>query len=328
MNLRLLFVSIASILILILAFFIWRTLASKDAKTYNWDLELTNPKDYTIIFKNISYFKDNKEFKRLTSINTDGWVGNKFGNVLHSKIKEYLPDSVKLAWKEENSGIEYTLDFEFPKQKVLDYWNKNHRLLENKWGADYTKGQLPLKLGLAPGGLVALWLSNMDVNASNFAIEVENYQAIQKNSNITNSKALGSYVFKQKIRLGTPHFYPVIGKNVVNIYVEYYNGESQSINTKSKNESILYHVNNKRGWSFVKSIVVTWFNENDAKNGYKSTYHVAWSLLPIRKNYTTLRKTNFVYLLDRNDTLDGEWNTLGSKHVFELSEISREKMGR
>lgn len=48
----------------------------------------------------------------------------------------------------------------FPKQKIIDYWNENYDLQQQKWGTDYPQGQLSLKLGIAPDGMITY---NLDV---------------------------------------------------------------------------------------------------------------------------------------------------------------------
>lgn len=311
------------IILLGIIFLIWKNLVPKKSKIYNWNLGIATPLGYDISVEKVNFFKDDKEIKRLTNSNLNqGWSGVNYERVLHAKIKEYLPDTVKLSWKEKNTDKAYLLNFAFPKKKVLEYWIKNQKLLKEKLGADYPEGQLSLKIGIAPDGLAVLWFSDMDINTSNFAIEIESYKAIEMKVDTRETSLTEAYVFRQKYRFGEPYFYPFLNKNAVNIHVEYYNGESNSINLKKDNNSVLTQVNTKRGWSFAKTITVSWFDTDNT--GYKSIYNVEWSVLPIRKDYRTLRKTNFIYLMDRLKTTLENQEIMENSQVFELKETKRE----
>ena len=312
-------ISIGLILLAIVAIFYFLNSSGSNDQTYNWSLELTKPLDYEMELKNISYYKADKEIFRYTSMNSfSGWSGSAAGSVLHTKIKEYLPDSVKLSWKETTTNITYGAAFEFPKQQILDYWNENYALLEQKWGADYPQGQLSLKLGIAADGMMTIWFSDMDINASGFALEVASYKATDSSkelqTNISPSTAVSN------IRYGTPHFYTFEGENVVAISVLYHNGESNTISLKHKNGSLLENINTTRGWGLAKKMTVHWFDK-DGK-GYKSMYEVDLNKLPKNRLEKSL-ETQIIYLLDRPNAPDEEWNRLTNKHLFELTETER-----
>ncbi len=291
-------------------------------KTYDWSLQMTKPLDYDISVNKISYHKADKEIYRYTSMNVfSGWSGVATGSVLHNKPTNYLPDTVKLSWTENNTDITYATEFVFPKEKVLDYWNKNYELLKQKRGADYQKGQLSLELGIAPDGIITLWFSDMDVNTSYIALEVESYKANTKDSSKQLKAKLNSTDTVLGLRFGAPHFYTFEADNIVAISVLYHNGEANTISLKNENDSILESVNKERGWGLVKNIIVHWFEHNG--KGYKSTYKVNLQELTIKDSLEKFRNTDFVYLLDKQDTPDGEWNKLTNKHVFQLTEIER-----
>lgn len=314
---------IISILILLgVVFFIYKSPLSKD-KTYNWNLELTKPLDYSINLKSIHYYKNNKEIKRLTTLNsTLGWLGNGTGGVLHSKIKDYLPDSVAISWEETDTEIMYNATFPFPKQKIVNFWNQNHNLLKEKWGDNYPQGQLSLKLGISPGGLLVLWIHDLDINTTGFAMEVDTFTATAKNITKEQLEELKSSFAIHQFRYGTPHFYPVEEKNVVAIHVGFYNGESSTINLKRKNGSLLEQMNSQRGWGLAKFIRVHWFTKEGV--GYKSTYTINIDESPIKNKLETLGSTHFIYLLDRPNLPNEDWSDLPNKHIFQLNEVQRE----
>lgn len=326
MNSRVVLFGIGGLFLVLIGFMIWKNIFTNSASTYNWDIELTHPKGFDVAINNISYFRDGKEFKRLTSKGNIGWSGSKYGSVLHSKVSDYLPDIVKVSWQEKISDKSYELEFNFPKEKVLEYWNRNKALLKDKWGSDYEDDELSLRLGMAPGGFVVLWLSGYDINTSNYAVELETYKAKEIGAHMNDLNTDGTFVLRQNLRFGTPHFYPKFNENVVSLYVTYYNGEAETINLKNTNGSVLKEVNTSKGWSFAKSITTIWFDTEGI--GYRSTYEMDWDKLPPRKNWATLRNANFVYLLDRQDDDVSEWNALKNRHVIELMESSRELMSK
>ncbi|MFT5892276.1 MAG: hypothetical protein ACI9Y7_002386 [Dokdonia sp.] len=310
---------IGLILLVILGTYYFSSSSSTYDQRYNWSLELTKPLDYKMELKNISYYKADKEIFRHTTMNSfSGWSGSAAGSVLHNKIKEYLPDSVKLSWEETETAITYTAAFVFPKQQIIDYWNENYELLQQKWGADYPKGQLSLKLGIAADGMMTLWFSDMDINTSGFALEVASYKATdiskEQQTDINPSTAVPN------IRFGTPHFYTFEGENVVAISILYHNGESNTMSLKRKNGSLLENINANRGWGLVKKMTVHWFDK-DGK-GYKSTYEVGLNELPKNRLGKSL-ETQIIYLLDRSNAPDEEWNTWTDTHIFELTETER-----
>lgn len=316
-------ITISILILLGIVFYIYKSPLNSKDKMYNWNLELTRPLDYDIKIKNIYYYKDSKELKRQTTLNsTLGWSGNGTGRVLHNKIKEYLPDNVKLSWQETENDISYNVEFPFPKQKILDYWNQNHNLLKEKWGKDYPQGQLSLKLGVSPGGLVVLWLNDPDINASEFSMEIATFTANAKNIIKEKLEELKSSFAINQLRYGTPHFYPVEEKNVVAINVDYYNGESNSINLKRKNGSLLEQINSERGWGLAKLITVHWFTKEEI--GYKSTYNVNLEKSPFKNKLETLNTGHLIYLLDRPKSENEEWMNFTDKHVFQLKEVQRE----
>lgn len=149
-----------------------------NGKKYDWNLELTKPQEYEVEVANVTYYNGSKEIYRLTSMPpyTD-WVGTAGGRVLHGTAKIALPDSMKISWKEVKTGAEYTGKFKFPGGQAVAYWNDNYKLQQEKWGKDYPQGPLSLKLGIAPGGVMTLWFSDLDVNTSDFAIELASHQA-------------------------------------------------------------------------------------------------------------------------------------------------------
>lgn len=300
---------------------------SEDNATYNWNLGLTKPLDYNIDIKKISYLINEKEIYRNTNLNSlAGWSGVSSGITLHNKIKDRLPDRIELLWEENETKKEYSTEFLFPKKKVLDYWNKNHDLLLKKWGKDYPKGQLSLQLGIAPGGIVVLWLSSLDINTTPFAIEVETYTAKVKGSTTNGSDTLrqsGSIALR---RFGTPHFYTFEEKNIVAIDVLFHNGESNTLNLKKENNSILEITNTKRGWSLSKQITVHWFNEENI--GYKSLFKVDITDLPTKTEKNISDGTHLIYLLNTPDINNGEWNKFEDKYIFQLEEVKRETIGR
>lgn len=312
------------ILLVIVGVYYFSTRSGANDQTHNWNVELTKPLDYEIEFKNISYYKAAKEIYRYTTLNSfSGWSGSAPGNVLHTKPKEYLPDSVKLSWTETSSNISYAAAFEFPKQKLLDYWNENYALQQQKWGTDYPKGPLSLKLGIAPEGMMTLWLYDLDVNTSGFAIEIESYKVTTDHSKKESQTIIHSPTAISNIRFGTPHFYPFEGENVVAMSVRYYNGELNSISLKQENGSILETINTDRGWGLAKEIIVHWFDKEG--KGYKSTYKVNIEELP-KNVLENPQDTHMIYLLDRPNTPDEEWNTYTNSHIFEVTESQRENM--
>ena len=307
---------IGLILLVVLGIYYFYSSSSSNDQTYNWSLEVTKPLDYEMELKNISYHKADKEIYRYTSMNSfSGWSGSAAGSVLHAKNKEYLPDSVKLSWKETATNITYTAAFVFPKQQIIDYWKESNELLQQKWGADYSQGQLSLKLGIAADGMMTLWFSDMDINTSGFALEVASYKATdaskEQQTDIKSSTPLSN------TRFGTPHFYTFEGENVVAISVLYHNGEVNTISLKHRNGSLLENINTNRGWGLAKKMIVHWFDKNG--KGYKSTYEVALPKDTLGKPL----ETQVIYLLDRPNTPDEEWNLLTNKHVFELTETER-----
>lgn len=294
---------------------------AKDKK-YNWNLEVTKPLEYDMSLIGISYHKAGEEVTRYTTMNPfSGWSGMAAGRVLHNKATEYLPDSVKLSWKEINTDVTYALEFEFPKQQVIAYLDDNYDLLKQKWGSDYPRGQLSFKVGIAPDGFVTLWFSDMDVNTSGFALEVASFRAAV----MDNSKNVQAHKTSPKpisnVRFGTPHFYTFTGENVVAIQVLYHNGEANSINLKNENGSVLEKINKKRGWAVAKEITVNWFDTQG--KGYKSTYTVEINALP-KDTLEYSLATQFIYLLDRLNVPDGEWNQLTDKHIIQLTEMKRQ----
>ncbi len=312
-------ISIGLVLIVILGTYYFSSNSSTYDQKYNWSLELTKPLDYEMELKNISYYKADKEIFRYTSMNSfSGWSGSAAGSVLHNKIKEYLPDSIKLSWEEITTHITHEAAFVFPKQQIIAYWNENYELLQQKWGADYPQGQLSLKLGIAADGMMTLWFSDLDINTSGFALEVATYKATDISKE--QQTDINPPTTVSNIRFGTPHFYTFEGENVVSINILYHNGEANTINLKHKNGSLLENINMNRGWGLAKKITVHWF-DTDGK-GYKSIYEVAIQELP--KN--TLEKsleTQIIYLLDRPNAPEEEWNLFTNKHVFELTETER-----
>lgn len=291
-------------------------------QTYNWNLELTKPLDYEMELKNITYYKAGKEIYRYTTLNSfSGWSGSASGSVLHAKIKEYLPDSVKLVWKETITNITYTAAFEFPKQKIVNYWTENYVLQQEKWGTEYPQGQLSLKLGLAPGGMMTLWWYDLDINISGFAMQIESYKATTNDSTKESQTTVNTPTTVSNTRFGTPHFYTFEGENVVAISIKYYNGELNSISLKHKNGSLLETINTDRGWGLAKEIIVHWFDKEE--KGYKSTYKVDIQELP-ENILENPHDTHIIYLLDRPNVPDGEWNTFTNSHIFEVTESQRE----
>lgn len=311
-------------LILIGSYLLYKRL-DKNKRTYNWNLELTKPLDYDMVIKNISYRTEGKEIFRSTTLNNRaGWSGIGIGRVLYDKINEFLPDTVQVAWEEKNTDSAYTLEFAFPKQQVLDYWNANYGLLKQKYGADYPKGQLSLRLGLAPEGQVTLWMSDLDTNTTGFALEVAAYRASDdktkgKPVETTPGQAIGNR------RFGPAHFYAFEGENVVSIYVDYQNGEAHTISQKSESNSILAQMNSQRGWGIAKSITVTWFDKS--KQGYRSTYEVELSATAVNTILELPQTTPFIYLLDRPNEPSAEWNRLSENYIFQLSEVKRTPFG-
>ncbi len=313
-------ITLLVILALAGVYFLTKSTYTKEKK-YNWNLELTKPLAYDIQLQNISYYRGEEEIIRNTTLNIfSGWSGMASGNVLHAKATEYLPDRVKLSWKDVGINKTYTLEFEFPKQTIVAYWNENYALLQQKWGNDHPQGPLSLKVGVAPEGQVTLWLSDMDVNASGFAVEVASYvatlEAISQESTVKNTVSTTA-----NLRFGTPHFYPFTTENVVAINILYRNGESHTINLKKENGSLLDNINKKRGWGMAKEIMVHWF-DRDGK-GYTATYEISLDELHIKDTPENLREIQFVYLLGRQNTPDGAWNKLTNKRIFQLTETKQ-----
>lgn len=322
MRLPLIITSILIVAILLGAFLLFVKSGEGTHKAINWNLELTKPLDYEIDVKNVSFIKEGIEMYREVSMNSlQGWTGASGGRVLHNKQKEFLPDSIKLTWEEEATGIFYYGSFKFPREKVLDLWNHNYLLLQEQWGHDYPRGQLSLKLGLAPGGLAVLWLADLDVNTSGFAIEVESFAASIKGVD----SAIITPTSINQTRYGFSHFYPPLHDNVVSIYVIYYNGEENSINIKKQNKSILEKINADIGWGLTRMIVVHWFDEDNL--GYKSTYEVDLQDESIKNAIQNFRSnTKLIYLLDREiDDIDLDRKS-DEQYVFQLKEVKRELM--
>lgn len=291
-------------------------------KKYDWNLELTKPQDYEVEVKNVTYYQAGKEIYRNTSMPpyTD-WVGTAGSRVLHGDLTAALPDSMKITWKEAKTGAVYTGGFEFPGEEAVAYWNDNYKLQQQKWGADYPKGPLAFKLGIAPGGLMTLWFSDLDVNTSSFAFELASYRA-----QVTLAEDLAAEVVTfdatWDLRFGSPQFHAFEGENVVAIRVTSHNGELSVLSVKNENDSILERVNDKRGWGLAKRIKVTWFDA--AGQGYHSFYEASSTDLPATDKLGQLRRTPFIYLLDRPDAPGAAWNKLVDKHILRLTEVKRE----
>ena len=295
-------------------------------KKYDWNLELTKPRDYEVEIKNVTYLKGNGEIYRYTSMppHTD-WAGYAGGRVMHASPKAVLPDSMKVTWTEVKTGAVYTGGFAFPGEAAVAYWNDNYRLQQGKWGTDYPQGPLAFRLGVAPGGLMTLWFFALDVNTSGFALALGSYQATVTANGAQKAEVFSfDPVFDQ--RFGAPGFYAPEGENVVAIRVQYHNGELSTLKTKikSENESILDAVNGQRGWGLAKTIRVTWFDSTD--QGYHSYYEVTSAELPDKDTWSKLRRTPVVYLLDRTDAPDAEWNKLPEKHLVSLTRVRLEKI--
>lgn len=310
------------ILLVIIGVYYFSKNSGTNDQTHNWNLELTKPLDYEIELENISYYKAAKEIYRYTTLNSfSGWSGSTPGNVLHTKSKEYLPDSVKLSWRETSTDITYTAAFEFPKQKTLDYWNDNYALQQQKWGTEYPQGSLSLKLGIAQGGMMTLWLYDLDINTSGFALEIDSYKAIASDDTKESQMAINALNSVSHARFGTHHFYTFEGENVVAMSIKYYNGEVQTINLKHENGSLLENINTDRGWALAKEIIVHWFDKEG--KGYKSTYTI--DIQELSKNIQeNPQDTHMIYLLDRPNVPNAEWNTYENFHIFEVTVHTRQ----
>ncbi|WP_298504871.1 DUF2931 family protein [uncultured Maribacter sp.] len=313
------------VIILIGVFLFFNTYFFSDDKTYNWNIEITKPSDYQINLKNITYFKNKKILNRYSSMNAAGteWSGANTGRVLHNKKKDYLPDTVNITWEEEKTGILYTTNFIFPMQKVLDLWKKNNTLLKKKWGENYAEGQLSMKIGLGPNGLVVLWINLDDIYTAEFSLEVDTFYAT---SNTDENKMNTSFGIFQD-RFGAPHFCTKKeGRNEVAILVTYYNGESNTIMLKKENNTLLKAVNSKRGWGLAKSIMVDWFTKEGI--GYKSFYKVDLKEFISLNKVNELQSPEIIYLLDTT-TLPNEYLIkLKNKVVLELKEEKRENISK
>jgi len=314
-------ITLIAVLALLLIYFLFNG-SLPGVKKYDWNLELTKPQNYKVKIQNVTYYVGNKEIYRQTSMPPyTEWVGAAGGRVLHVDSKATLPDSMKITWKEVKTGAAYTGKFKFPGEEAVAYWNDNYQLQQQKWGADYPKGPLSFKLGIAPGGLLTLWFSDLDVNTSGFALELVSHRA---KTTIAGDKSAEAFVFDPvfDLRFGTPQFHAFEGKNVVAIKVTYHNGELEVVSTKSANDSILKRLNDVRGWGLAKNIRVTWFDA--AGQGYRSFYDASSKSLPASDTWSKLNNTSFIYLLDRPDAPGAAWNKLTEKYVLQLTEVKRE----
>jgi len=318
----LLFIALVIFLIL-LGFYLFTKNSPKYDQAYNWDLGLTKPLDYDINFENIAYYKEGKEVYRQTTMNNlAGWSGMATGTLLHNKIKERLPDSVRLSYTENETKVVYSAAFAFPAKMIVDYWNENYGLLQQKWGADYPQGQLSLKLGIAPNGMLSLWISDLDINTSGFAMQIDNYKATTDETQKDRHPNEGLPTTISNIRFRTTQFYTFEGQNVVAIDIRYRNGESQAISLKSDNGSLLEVVNANRGWGIAQRITVHWF-DNEGK-WYRSTYQVGLGEALTDSIMKKPFDTHLIYLLDRPNDPSGEWNKTTNTHIIQLVEESRE----
>lgn len=292
-------------------------------KRYDWNMGMTKPVDYDISVERVLFLRGSQETYRYTTMNTvSGWGGSASGTVLHNTSKAYLPDSIKLAWTEANTGVRYAGVLAFPKKKVAEYYKENYDLLTEKWGSDYPVGQLSLKLGIAPGGLLTLWFSGMDTRTSGFGMEVDSYRV--KPEGRAEEQGQVATPLSENLRFGAIHYYPFEGENPVGIYTLFHNGESQGIGLKEESNSVIKRINGERGWGPAKEIVLQWFDK--AGQGYRWTYEVPLSAFPKLDGSALPHNEEIVYLLDRENTPAGEWNLLPDKHVLELKALRKEKL--
>lgn len=277
-------------------------------KGHNWKMELTYPLGYEVEIQDVFYRRNNKAITRGTNKDLGGWEGYSGGTVLYNKRKELLPDSVSLVWKEVKSGIIWRADFAFPAQEALTYYQENYTLQKKKWGNDYPEGKYAFKLGMAPGGFVALWLTTLDDATSGVAMEIANFQAVAERTELV--EQVGEYANRHR-RAGDRVFYLPESPNTVSLYVRYLNGESEAINQKlAPANSILIQENKKRGWAIAKTARISWFNE--ANQGFWTTY-ASDSTHQHRLNTVAHSSHRIVYLLG--------FNELPASHVPEPNEI-------
>ena len=121
--------TIALVVVVLLALYLFFNGSLPGGKKYDWSLELTKPADYRVEIQNVTYYTGSKEIYRLTSMPpyTD-WVGTAGGRVMHGAAKVALPDSMKISWKEVGTGAVYTGGFAFPGPEAVSYWNDTHKV--------------------------------------------------------------------------------------------------------------------------------------------------------------------------------------------------------
>ncbi|MFK8105199.1 MAG: DUF2931 family protein [Saprospiraceae bacterium] len=321
-----LLLTVLVLLTLLGAFLYAKNIFTTDKK-YNWTLELTKPLDYELSIQNINYYKADKEIFRHTTMNNfSGWSGGTVGRILHNKLTDFLPDSVTISWKETETGLVYSSSFRFPKDKIIAYSNANYALLRQKYGKDYPEGQISLKLGIAPSGLLSLWFADQDINTSGFAMQVAVYRATVSSPTKAQQTVTDSIPIIANKRFGTPQFYTFEGENVVALHVLYHNGETNSINLKNETDSHFVRINQEQGYGLAKRISVHWFDKDG--RGYRSTYELALEEVPtsLKDASDKFQQTKLIYLLDRVNRPDAAWNKLTDKHIFQLKEVKRRPM--
>lgn len=85
--------------------------------------------------------------------------------------KRRIPERMSITWFSYAEDKFYTGDFELPQKKIYDLFKKDYGTYTNDDGTESQNKYSTFVLGIAPKGLVTLWISGCAV------IEIGNYQA-------------------------------------------------------------------------------------------------------------------------------------------------------
>lgn len=85
--------------------------------------------------------------------------------------KKRIPERMNITWFSYAEDKFYTGDFELPQKKIYDLFKKDYGTYINYDGTESKNKYNTFKLGIAPQGLVTLWISGCAV------IEIDTYQA-------------------------------------------------------------------------------------------------------------------------------------------------------
>jgi len=124
---------------------------------YDWIPTECAPKNYPVrIYDGNFFYGNNKKIYvpngRLVNY---GWGGDGSINIAGEQMKE-APDRLEITWLSYTENVTYTGDFKLDREKI-------DSLLKKGYGI-YAEGEEhktfdELKVGMAPGGLVVVWLS-------------------------------------------------------------------------------------------------------------------------------------------------------------------------